>query len=354
MSEKHILDDKITLKEIVLRTKAWINYFQSMWIYILISAIIGMALGATYSILKKPVYAAETIFVLEESDGSGLGQVSGLASLVGMNLSSLGGSSGLFQGDNIMELYKSNNMLDKTLLSPFDNEVLLIDRYIQFNKLDEKWKNKVDLKNMNFGIERSDFTVTQDSVMKEIAKTIKEKHLSVAKPDRKLTIIKVDITSKDEAFAKVFNEKLVENVNNFYLETKTKKTSENLNILQSQADSVRRILDRSLEDFASLSDMTPNPNPLLQAGNVGIRKKQVDVQATTAIYSEIVKNLEIAKVNQRNTSPLIQIIDGPRYPLDRYEIKLLKGLVFGGLIAIVLCFLALYIKELNRKYLKEI
>ncbi|MCH7407965.1 Wzz/FepE/Etk N-terminal domain-containing protein [Belliella sp. DSM 111904] len=353
MAEHHILDDKITLNELVQRTKGWMHYYKSMWLYLLISAIIGMALGAAYSFLKKPVYAAETIFVLEESSGSGLGQVSGLASLVGMNLGNLGGSSGLFQGDNIMELYKSNNMLDKTLLSPFDSEVLLVDRYIKFHKIDEKWSKKVDIKSMNFGIDRSEFSVTQDSVLKEISQIIREKHLSVAKPDRKLTIIKVDITSKDEAFAKVFNETLVENVNNFYFETKTKKTSENLEILQSQADSVRKILDTSLEDFATLTDKTPNPNPLLQAAIVGVRKKQVDVQATTAIYSEIVKNLEVAKVNQRNTSPLIQIIDGPRFPLDRYEVKLFKGLVLGGMIALVFCFLALYLKELNRKYLRE-
>ena len=350
MSEKHILDDKITLREVVLRLREWIKYFRSKWKTIFIWVALGAGLGALVSIVKKPVYVAETSFVLEESDGGGLGQMSGLATLVGVNIGSLGGSSGLFQGDNIIELYRSNNMLSKTLLSPFQGEELLIHRYIAFNELDQKWKKTVDLNSLDFTIPREEFTVTQDSVMRELSKIIREQHLSVAKPDRKLSIIKVDISGKDEAFAKEFNERLVENVNNFYFETKTKKTSENLQILQSQADSVRKILDRSLEELAFLSDKTPNPNPLLQSGNIDIRKKQIDVQANSAIYSEIVKNLEVAKVNQRNNSPLIQIIDSPRYPLNRYEIKLLKGLVFGGFIAFLFCVIYLYFGEIYRRY----
>ncbi len=353
MSEKHILDDKITLKEVVLRLRNWGVFYKRKWKTLLVWGIVGFTLGGLVSVLKKPVYVAETSFVLEEADAGGMGQMSGIASLVGVNLGSLGGSSGLFQGDNIIELYRSNNMIGKTLLSPFDEEKLLIHRYIEFNKLDKAWEKAVDLNAMDFKMERGEFSVTQDSVMREISKMIREQHLSVAKPDRKLSIIQVNISSKDEQFAKVFNETLVDNVNSFYFQTKTKKTAESLQILQSQADSVRKILDKNLEELAYMSDKTPNPNPLLQVGNINVRKKQVDVQANSAIYSEIVKNLEVAKVNQRNNTPLIQIIDGPRYPLNRHEIKFLKGTVIGTLLLLIACVVLLYFKEIYRKYIKE-
>ncbi|PSK99258.1 exopolysaccharide biosynthesis protein [Cecembia rubra] len=351
--QKHIIDDKITLKELVERFQYWLMFFVGTWKVLLLSGIIGIGLGALVSILKKPVFQAETTFVLEENDMSGLSQMSGLASLVGVNLSSLGASSGLFQGDNIMELYRSDNMLGKTLLSPFDGSTLLIDRYIAFHKLEKKWKRKVDLSSMDFSIDREAFSVKQDSVVKEIAKLIREKHLSVTKPNRKLTIIQVNVSSKDEPFAKAFNETLVENVNTFYFETKTKKTAENVAILQSQADSVRAILDQSILAYASSSDRVPNPNPILQAATVEARKRQVDVQASTAVYSEIVKNLEIAKVNHRNNSPLIQIIDAPRLPLKRSEIRLLKGMVIGALILGVLTLIYLYIRQLYRLHVSR-
>jgi hypothetical protein len=290
---------------------------------------------------------------LEEGDTGGISQMSGLASLVGVNLGSLGSTSGLFQGDNIMELYKSDRMLGETLLSPFDQEKLLIDRFVEFEELDKKWASKVDISGMDFSLERDRFTVAQDSVIQQVSKLIRERQLSVVKPDRKLSIIQVSISSKDEPFAKIFNETLVDKVNTFYLETKTKKTGENLRILQTQADSVRSILDESIAEYATATDRVPNVNPLLNSAQVESRKRQIDVQATAAVYQEIVKNLEIAKVNHRNNSPLIQIIDSPRFPLKRTEIRLVKGIVLGAIIVGLLTLFALYFRRLYQKHVQE-
>lgn len=353
MASKHFSDNQFTLQEVILNIREWVSYFLSKWKILIAAGILGMALGALVSIFKKPVFHAETSFVLEEGDAGGISQMSGLASLVGVNLGSLGGTSGLFQGDNIMELYRSERMLGQTLLEPFDESQLLIDRFVAFEKLDEKWASKVDIPSMDFTLPREQFTVAQDSVVKEITKLIRENQLSVSKPDRKLSIIQVSISSKDELYAKAFNESLVQNVTDFYFLTKTKKTGENLQILQSQADSVRAILDESLLSYASATDRVPNSNPLLSSAQVESRKRQIDVQATGAVYQEIVKNLEIAKVNHRNNSPLIQVIDSPRLPLKRSEIRLVKGIVLGAVIIGLVTLLGLYCQRLYHKHVQE-
>ncbi len=350
---KHFSDSQFTLKEVIQNLGEWFAFFLSQWKVLLLAAILGLGLGVLVSIFKKPVFHAETSFVLEEGDGGSISQMSGLASLVGVNLGSLGSTSGLFQGDNIMELYRSDRMLGETLLSPFQDNQLLIDRYVSFQELDKKWASKVDFTSLDFSIPREEFSVTQDSVVKEVAKLIRENQLNVAKPDRKLSIIQVSISSKDELFAKTFNEKLVEKVNSFYFETKTKKTGENLSILQTQADSVRSILDESVNAYAVATDRVPNANPLLSSATVESKKRQIDVQATGAVYQEIVKNLEIAKVNHRNNSPLIQIIDSPRLPLERSEIRLVKGMVLGAVIGGLLAFFGLYFRRLYEKHVQE-
>lgn len=351
---QHFSDNQFTLKEVSQNIGGWLSYFISKWKILVLAAFIGLGAGALVSIFKKPVFHAETSFVLEEGDVGGMGQMSGLASLVGVNLGSLGGgTSGLFQGDNIMELYRSDRMIGETLLSPFDADQLLIDRFIAFEELDQKWASKVNFAAMDFSIPRDSFTISQDSVVKEVAKLIRENQLAVAKPDRKLSIIQVTISSKDEHFAKVFNETMVDKVNAFYLETKTKKTGENLAILQTQADSVRAILNESIGAYAAASDRVPNANPLLSSANVESRKRQVDVQATGAVYQEIVKNLEIAKVNHRNNSPLIQIIDQPRLPLNRTEIRLVKGMVLGAVIVGLVTLFTLYFRRLYQRHVQE-
>lgn len=354
--QRHIIDDKITVRELIFRMTSWIQVYRLKWKFILISAIIGGTLGALAAVLKKPVYTAETSFVLEETNLGGMGGMSGIASLLGLNLGSLGSGNGLFQGDNIMELYRSGNMLSKTLLRPFDEKdssYRLIHRYIDFNKLEKKWSDEVDFSQLDFNLPREEFSIQQDSVVKEIVKEIKNENLLVDKPDRKLSIIKVVIESKDELFSKVFNEKLVENVNEFYLLTKTKKTGENLSILQMQADSVRKVLDSSLERYARVQDQIPNPNPLLQKATVEAKSRQVDVQASVAVYEEIVKNLEVAKINHRNNSPLIQIIDSPRLPLEESKIKLPVGIVVGALLFLILAISFIYISTLYQVHFQN-
>ncbi|GAB3018253.1 hypothetical protein GCM10027284_41690 [Cyclobacterium sediminis] len=356
---QHILSDKITLKELVLRFQSWIVVYKKKWKLLMAFALVGAVLGAIVSVLKKPIYHADTTFVLEQSGMGGMGNISGLASMLGINIGSIGGESGLFTGDNIMELYKSESMLSKTLLKPFDSVSnqnageLLIDRYIYFNELEEKWEDDVDFSKIDFSLPQANFSIQQDSVLKEVVKEIKKSNLIVEKPDRKLNIIKVTIASKDQAFSKSFNENLVATVNEFYLKAKTKKTSENVRVLQHQSDSVRKVLDSKIKALANFQDRVPNPNPLLQEGMVPSKSIQVDIQASAAVYEEIVKNLEIAKINDRNNTPLIQIIDQPRYPLERAEIKLKIGIVLGAFICFVLGFVWIYLNTLYVTHLKS-
>ncbi len=350
----HFSNSQFTLKEVVQNLIQWVKFFSSKWKTLMVSLVLGAGLGAGYSQLKDPVFHAETSFVLEEEGMGGIGQMSGVASLLGVNLAGIGGTNGLFQGDNIMELYRSDRMLEETLLSPFDKESLLIDRFIEFEELESKWSSTIDLSGLTFSSSKENHGVKQDSVIKEIAKIIREKQLVVLKPDRKLSIIQVNVSSKDEAYPKLFNETLVSKVNTFYLETKTKKTGENLRILQIQADSVRAILDQSLGTLAAEQDRIPNANPLLSTATVNGRRKQVDVQTSAAVFQEIVKNLEMAKINHRINTPLIQLIDSPSLPLKRTEVRLVKGIVYGALLFGIIALSFLYLRRIYQKHLQEV
>lgn len=350
----HFSPSQFTFREVMKNLRGWVKFFISKWKTLLLAMGLGIGLGAVVSQVKNPLFHAKTSFVLEEEGMSGIGQMSGIANLLGVNLGGLGGTNGLFQGDNIMELYRSDRMLEETLLSPFDKEKLLVDRFIEFEGLEKKWASTIDLSTLIFSASKENHGVQQDSVLQEISKIIREKQLVVAKPDRKLSIIQVVVSSKDEAFAKKFNETLVSKVNSFYLETKTKKTGENLRILQMQADSVRAILDAGLGTLAAEQDRIPNANPLLSKATVNGRRKQIDVQTSAAVFQEIVKNLEVAKINHRINSPLIQLIDSPKFPLERTEIRLVKGMVYGGFSLTFLALTLLYLRRLYKMHLQEV
>ena len=321
---------EISITEIYDKIKSIFKYIKRKRLTVIIVAILGALIGLGYAMFRKPNYSAACTFVLEDGGkSSSLGQYAGLASLAGFDL---GGSSGIFQGDNIIELYKSRIMIENTLLSQatFDGKKeLLIDRYINFNKLRIKWKEHDGIDNISFNGSPDNFNRHQDSIITDIVETFNKKSLSVQKPDKKLSIINVGFISKDELFAKEFTNKLVETVNDFYVATKTKKSYQNVEVLQHQADSVKRTLNASIGGVASAIDASPNANPLLLSLRVPSQKKQIDVQASTAVYSEIVKNLELSKISLRQEKPLIQIIDSPVLPLKTDSIMKITGLLAG-------------------------
>jgi hypothetical protein len=275
-----------------------------------------------------------------------MGDLSSLASLAGVNASSFIDASSLFQIDNIQELYRSSSMLKNTLLSTTlinKREVLIIERLAEAEKLINKWEK--------LGIIFEDFknkslTRQQDSLIKKSIELIRKEYLFVHKPNRKTTILEIGFNHKDELLAKSFNENLVSIVNKFYYDTKTLKTSSNLEILKKQSDSVKNVLDESILALAKIDQNIPNLNNLDKVSMVPYQMAMIDVQSNSAVYGEIVKQLELAKVTHRNNMPLIQIIDKPILPLENSRWKFLKTFILSLTIGISSIVIGLSLKRI--------
>ncbi|QXV67474.1 lipopolysaccharide biosynthesis protein [Mucilaginibacter achroorhodeus] len=321
------------------------GYLKRKWLIIFVCGIIGGALALSYAIFKKNVYKAECTFVLQDGGSGGLGQYAGLASLAGINIES--GDDGLFKGDNIFELYRSRTMIMKTLLTEVNfqgKKEMLIDRYIDNNKLRKQWE-KQKLGNIQFKGSPDKFSRLQDSLVTDIVKKLNKSDLSVVKPDKKLSIIHVTLKSTDELFAQAFTNQIVKNVNDFYSQTKTKKSKFNVALLQKQADSVKAVINSSISSAASSLDASPNANPQLLVLKVPSQRKQVDLQTSAAVYGEIVKNLEISKLALQKETPLIEVIDPPILPLESNKLGKKIALVGGFAIAAILAAFVLVVKR---------
>ena len=348
-------EEKISLKNMFQGFKEWLEFVMDKRKKIVYGTLIILVLPLSYNYLKAPLYYANTSFVLENDASASLGGLSSLASISGINTSSLMSASNLFQIDNIQELYRSNNMLRQTLLEKVTingKSQILIDYFAKTQKLEKKWiKEKVYLK--DFLREKKLYSRAQDSVLKEAVKLIKKDFLIVGKPNRNTSILNVGFKHKDEVFAKIFNEVLVNKVNSFYYKTETKKTALNLKLLQTQTDSVKRLLDMSFLALAEIDQNIPNINPLAKTAKVPYQKAMANLQANQAIYLVVVKQLELAKVTHRNKTPLIQIIDKPSFPLENNRWNFLNTLllgIFGGGMLIVLL---LSLQRIIRQALEE-
>jgi len=352
-------DDQVEIKDLIVNLTGWINYLWSKWRILLLSGIIGGILGFAYAVIKTPQYLAATTFVLERGEvKNGLSRLAGMAAIAGIDIDGNGG--GLFEGDNILELYRSRTMIVETLLSKTfsDSSELLVERYIAFRKLKDKWKNDTILSRLNFrqSVDQIDVKErrTRDSVLTKFWETIRDDHLMVDKPDKQLSIIRVQVTSPDERFSKAFNDNLVNRVNDFYVRTKTQKTSNSIALLEAKVDSVRREMDNAIYSAVRVSDATPNLNPTRQVQRLApAQEAQFSAEANKLILSQLLQNLELSKMTLAQERPLIQIVDQPVYPLSVKRVSISTGIVLGGILFGFLSLVALIIVRWYRNIMND-
>ena len=130
---------------------------------------------------------------------------------------------------------------------------------------------------------------------------------------------------------------------NFYINTKTSIAKSNLSMLQKEADSLRRLIGGSITSNASEVDRTFNLNPALQVQRTNIQKGQVNTTVLSTAYSEVVKNLELAKINLQKETPLYQIIDVPEIPLKAIRTSKIKIIAVALSISFFVTSLFLYL-----------
>ena len=349
----HNINNELTSKQIIQSAIDWYCYLIRKWKIILLACFLGGLVGLGYAFSKKIIYVAKMSFALEEKGSSG-GGLSSLAAQFGLGIGGDGG--GVFSGGNLIELLKSRFLIEKTLLSTVTingKSDLLINRYIQFNKLDKAWAKKINLVNLKFtNADRTHFSLQQDSVLGVISAKLIKNNVAVAQQDKKLSIINISVAGTDEFFAKVFSEKLIETVTDFYIETKTKKTRANIWVLQNRADSVQRELNAAMYGRAQFGDQ--NMGLIRQQAAVPKLKQEMRVQMLGTLYGELVKNLEFAKLTLMREEPLIQVIDTPILPLNTIRFGKSKGLLLGGFIGGFFAILILILRKLISDILNKI
>jgi uncharacterized protein involved in exopolysaccharide biosynthesis len=352
-------NDEISLKELIQKIKHFAAYLKNKWKIIFLAGVVGASIGLAYAFFQKPTYKAVLTFAVEEEKGGGAGLsgAMGLASSFGIDLGTSGG--GAFAGSNLIELMKSRLLIEKTLLNPIvikGDTISLAEYYIQINELREDWTKKPELKNIVFlpNANRANFSLQQDSILQIIYKgLVKEgssgNGLAITQKDKKVSITNIEVVSIDEKFAKLFCENLAKETTEFYIETKSKKSRLNTEILQKQTDSIRNELNSAITGVAAASDNVYNLNPALNIKSSPGKRRQVDVQANTAILTQLVAQLEMSKVTLRKETPLIQVIDRPILPLEKEKVGKLKSLLLGGFLAGFLTVLYLIFSKLYKK-----
>jgi len=334
-------DDKIANYPINLSAINHLNNLFRMilkkwWLFAIVGLGTGIA-GLIYASNQKPVYKSRLTFALDDGGNNGMGSFVNLASQFGL---SVGGGKDIFEGDNIIEIMKSRRMVERVLLSVdtfhYKAPITLIEYFLDTTGRRKNQK----IKDIHFpvGQIKSNFSYQQDSLLFTIYQEFVNNYIVAQRPDRKLSIYEVSVSSPDEKFTKDFTDRIVAETNKFYIEIRTKKTKETMDILEDRASTMKGNLNTSITNKASVQDV--NINPAFSAAQVPVMKQQANIQVYGAAYGEMFKNLEMARFQYLNEIPLMQIIDPADYPMQKIKLgKLKTGIIFS----IVSCFFTLFL-----------
>ncbi|MFM1946675.1 MAG: hypothetical protein RL207_958 [Bacteroidota bacterium] len=342
-TENQLQKDEVSLKELILKGKEWFAYLWGYKWYIIIAGILGGALGFAYAkYFTKPSYTSTVSFTMEQKGSSG-GALGGLASSLGLGDLPSSSSSGMFGGENVLYLMKSNRIIHQSLKEAQaelkgDN---LLNAYL-LNHFEKPLKEK-KIKLFPQNLDTLSFTRKQDSLLLAITKTIREAQIVAERQDKKTTIINLDVKDVNEQWAYLFSKALVKNAIDLYLEIKVGKLMRTENELIQKKDSIRGLLDGSITTLAFETDM--NSHTPLMRYKTNQAKKQIDVEVLKSMYSTVIQNLEVTKIQRAQEEPIIEIIDEPLLPLEKNQFGKLKGLILGAILVSLLIAVVLICRK---------
>ncbi len=316
--------------------KVWVNLFdrfkglKNQGKQIMLTGVVFGLFGLGYSFLKKPTYLARVNFVIEENKQNAGGLFSALAGQIGVDLSSLSGISGILAGDNVLELLKSTTMLKKVLLTPYpgDTAHTLAYKYAEsYGKLEQY--NKL----VGGDFSKPANKRVGDSILNVIATKIIEKELAVYKPDRKLSVFRLDLTTRDELLSQTISMRMINKAADQYIQTKTKRLRSNVERLQAKADSIADLLNVRTVRAAEKDIINQNPSYINTEVDIEISSREKSM--LNLIYADLNKSIDLTRTALIQETPTIEIIDTPDLPLKKEEIKWYFALVIGFGIGVI-------------------
>lgn len=289
--------------------------------------VVVVAASLTYALLQRNTYSSNAKLVFQSSGTGLMGGLSALASLAGVDPSSKSGDASVY----IEDILRSSDFAQAVLDRPWKASKHWPDTSAPF-LLRDFWETESD-------------TTEPDWQAKERELLIKEirngKYISISK-DKKTGVITLSTQFEDPRVAYDVNRFLIDELNNTLVNKLSTKAGANREFIETRLKEVKTDLARSeniLRNFRQSNRLRMDPEYQLEEGRI-LR----DLQINQEIYLQLVKQYEMAKIDEAKDLPVLDVIDSPMLPVKktgpRRTILVLLGAFAGTFLG--LAFAAAY------------
>lgn len=330
------MSEGVSVKQVIVEIIIIIKLIKKNWLKLIFLSILGGALFFSGGkVLLKKKYESTTSLSLADSNGGAFSSYMALATQLG--LSDVDKNT---EG-KLIALLKSERNFTSALLSEMDNGEKLINYYIEIKKIRESWAQIPRIKSFKFTSSSYDnLSYLEDSILetvilKQVFKNVSTEH------DKESNLIILKVESTDEAFAYHFSKQLINSVIKYFTVQASQKEKSTYEVLKWSLDSVVTQLRIKEEELAKVKDK--GHSIVRREGNIKEMRLMRDVKILGLMYSEGLKNLELAKISFLEKKPIVDIIDKPILPLKEYKksgivVFLVGAFLFGGITLLVILF----------------
>jgi uncharacterized protein involved in exopolysaccharide biosynthesis len=349
-------EEEFGIKDFIRILRIWKEVFIKNIFKILFVGFIGGTIGFAYAYLDIPVYNAQLKFVMRSDPNTGLSSgLAGLSSILGSGTGAGGTGSGL---ERVIELIGSDRIIGNAILqqaSVNGKYELIVNHYIELQNYKRVWERDTILRNVSYqnGVVFGNLDFPQRKAIKIIIGSLIGKDNTskvIAKSfDKKSGVVTLAVTYKNEELSIALTNAIYKEVIEFYSDQSLAATSNNVQVLNQKADSIRRELDATRKAFAKNSDQALGL--LLQEDKVENKSLSFKENMLSLMYAEVQKNLETLKYIEASSMPSFSIIDQPYSPIQPQIKNRILYSLSSFFIAIVLSFGFIQIRNTIARFL---
>lgn len=287
----------------------------------------GMLLGLAVALLWPKAYTASVKMVAETERAGISSELSGLTSLVGINLNTLRPDENLNA-----ELYP-----DIVASAPFLIELSAL-------RIDGK-PLSVHVPGFRDEAARFEGNVPANRSSYKLLELLR-KSISVY-TDKKSGLTTVSVTLNDPLAAAVTADSLVARLERYIVASRTRKAREDFGFTEARFEEAEANYYNAQEAYARFSDA--NQHTVRESAAIERNRLYNEQQLAYAVYSQLASQLELARIKVQEQTPVLTVIEPALVPVrhsaPRRSLIVLAGLLLGAAIPMAYLFGKLFFKE---------
>lgn len=329
--EKDIISiDFSAFFKIIWKEKVWV---------ILITLLFALG-GIYYALTAREEFSTEgTILPEFQSKTGGLSQFAGLASLAGVDLSSMSGGLGGVEAVRpdlyptvvgstpfFLELFKCKVVTRKREQMTFSQ---FYDKYVLDDDIDEEYTK------LTYPLNKDYLAVTYQTEknLKDLRKRI------TSSIDKKTGVITFTVKMPDPIVAALVTKFSMEYVKQYVINYRTEKAKRDLNFLAERLDAAKGKYYSNQTKKAQYSDQNQLSMIKVQSADLQRERIESEYKLSSSFYNSLLQKYEEAKLKVQQETPVLKVLEPPVVPNKRSEPKrvivVLLATFLGGIFGII-------------------